>query len=130
MEIVHENTSAKIICHTPCYKASAHSFHWHENYEICQVLHNPCRFLIDGRPVQADEGDILAIDDYSVHRFLIDHDDTRVRILQFPAKLLLNADVPILPLRPHIPAAEIRRIANLGKTVDSLLSIIEQEDSL
>ena len=61
MEIKKEISEFDIVCHTKQYDRSSRSFHWHERYEICQVLGGECKFLVDGRLYTAGVGDIICI---------------------------------------------------------------------
>ena len=130
MEIVQENNNLKLACRFRRMQAGNESFHWHENYEICHLLNKPCSFLIDGVRIDADKGDIIAIDSYTVHRFLVPQDSTEIRILQFPVKLLFNACCPVNPLRMHIKAADIENIPGLRDAVENLFRLIENEGPL
>ena len=130
MEIIKEAGGSKIICHTVEMPASVRSFHWHENIEICQVLQNPCSFLIDGLSVDAQPGDLIAVDACAVHRFFIHTDHTRIRICQFPAHLLLQSHSPVQPLQLHIPREEIQRIPGLSASLESIFSMMEAEGRL
>ena len=87
MEILREVSRSDIICHTKSFSQSAHAFHWHNKFEICRVLNSSCHFRIDGNLIEANAGDIIAIDERVVHQFIIDNDDTKIIILQFLWKL-------------------------------------------
>ena len=130
MEIVQENNNVKISCRIRSMPAGLHKFHWHENYELCQAMDKPCSFLIDGVRVNAEKGDIIAIDSHTVHRFIVHSPETHIRILQFPVKLLLSAAYPIHPLRLHIPYGEIAAIPTLADSLENLFRILETEDVL
>ncbi len=107
MEIKKEITQSEICCHTISFSAAHHFFHWHENYEICRVIKNSCKFRIDGILYEADEGDIITVPPHVVHQFIIERDDTEINILQFPLSLLLHLGEAILPLKPHIRNCEL-----------------------
>lgn len=130
MEIIHESHGVVICCHTLTFDAPGQQFHWHENYEICRVKDKPCRFLIDGKMIEAGVGDIVCFREHSVHRFLIDSDDTNILIVQFPLSVLLSASVSLSPLKDHIPQSEIDSIPGLGENLNALFDIMENEDDL
>ncbi len=130
MQIVKEESNVQICCHTQDCFSSTHTFHWHENYEICQVVKSSCRFLVDGVTLEAGEGDIVTVSEHTVHRFLIDHDGIFVRIVQFPLHVLLRSAFALQPLRGHITAAEIATVSGLGDRLSMLFSLMEQEGTL
>lgn len=127
MEIIQEKEKSEICSHVKNYSLSLSSLHYHKRYEICQVIDKPCRFLIDGVYIEADAGDIITIDEQLVHRFLIDSNDTHIRIIQFPTRILLNTGISIKPLKMHITQSEIRNVENLEKTLNNLFNAMDQE---
>lgn len=116
-----------ISCKTKRYGSVPQCFHWHEKYEICQLINKPCRFLVDGMLIHAEPGDVVAFKERSIHSFLVGHEDTDVRILQFPIKILLTAGVFITPLRQHIPRKDMEKIPGLSEKVNTLFSLLEDE---
>lgn len=130
MEIVQEKTMSKILCYITNHKSISGFFHWHENCEICQVINKPCRFLIDGNIVTANVGDIVVINEYDVHQFLVDEDDTKIRIIQFNLSLFINLEVPLKPLKTHIKYDELKRVPNLEKHLNNLFEIMEDENKI
>lgn len=127
MDIVKEISQVELSVNLAHNKAHESSFHWHEKVEICQPINKPSRFLVDGKMVEAGPGDIVVIKEQAVHVFLVDHDDTDIRILQFPFKILMHLDMPIKPLKPHITVAEMEKIPGLNKAVNNLLELITEE---
>ncbi|MBQ7718242.1 MAG: AraC family transcriptional regulator [Clostridia bacterium] len=103
------------------------AFHWHEKYEICCVVKNSSRFLVDGKVIEADEGDLITINERIVHRFLTCENDSYIRIIQFPYRIILNSNIKIKPLKAHIPSEEIKKIPDLKPRLDSLFEILDQE---
>ncbi|MBE6549865.1 MAG: helix-turn-helix domain-containing protein [Ruminococcaceae bacterium] len=127
MEIVQEIRRNEIICHTRKYKTAQSNFHWHENYEICQVLNKPCNFRVDGQLIEANVGDIIAINEHTIHQFLVLNDETDIRIFQFPLKILMNFNSVIEPLKVHITHEEIFAIPELEEKLDILFDMMEKE---
>ena len=127
MDIKKEETRAEINSHINRSKAHISSFHWHENVEICQPLNKPSRFLVDSKMVEAEAGDLVVVKEQAVHVFMVDHDDTDIRILQFPFKILMHLDTPIKPLKTHITAKEMKAIPGLSETVNNLLVMLDNE---
>lgn len=130
MEIIKEDLQLNMVCHSVEMQAAPRKFHWHDNFEICQVLKNHCTFLIDGARVEADEGDLIVVSSFTVHRFIIHEDHTIVRIVQFPAKLLMNVTHPVEPLRIHIANSEIAKIEGLQESLDRIFMLMEAEGRL
>jgi len=127
MEIKKEISEFDIVCHTKRYDRSVRSFHWHERYEICRVLSGECKFLIDGQLFTAGVGDIICIKEQIVHQFIIQSDNTQIRIFQFPHQMLISACDTHLVLKPHITSCEIGKIEELGENLDRLFAMIERE---
>ena len=127
MDIIKEETRTEIGSHINNNKAHISSFHWHENVEICQPINKPSRFLVDSKMVEADVGDLVVVKEQAVHVFMVDHDDTDIRILQFPFKILMHLDTPIKPLKNHIRAEEMKKIPGLFETVSNLLVMLDNE---
>ena len=127
MEIVQEVRKNEIICHSKKYPAVHSHFHWHENYEICQVLNKPCNFRVDGQLIEANVGDIIAINEHIIHQFLVSNADTDIRIFQFPLKILLNFSAVIEPLKVHITREEILAVQGLEETLNMLFCMMEKE---
>ena len=127
MKIKKEISRYEIICHTKNFSKNILDLHWHELYELCQVVKNKCGFIVDGETVSASEGDIIAINENVVHQFLIDESDTHIRICQFPLKLVLSFKSGVVPLKAHIKAEEIRAVEGLEEKIDMIFSLMEQE---
>ena len=116
-----------ISCRTKCCGSATHGFHWHEKYELCQIINKSCRFSIDGTLIDASPGDIVAFKERSIHCFLMDSEDTYVRILQFPNKILLTAGIPLMPLRLHISLKDMECIPGLYQKANTLFDLLEKE---
>lgn len=127
MEIVQEPTRTDMCCHRRSFDIGSKSFHWHEHYELCQILTRPCRFLVNGQLIHAQPGDIIAINEQTVHRLMVDHYDTQVRIIQFPVRILLPTTASIKPLQPHITRAALNALPELQDTLDRLFEIMDRE---
>ena len=130
MDIFQEKTQSKIVCHTANFASGTGDFHWHENCEICQIIDKPCEILVDGSVVTAMAGDIVVINEYDIHRFLIAEDDTKIRIIQFNLSLFINLEVPLKHLKTHIKYDEIKEIPNLEKYLDNIFEIMEAENGI
>ena len=130
-EIVQERTRARFIGHIlKNFTKTKYKFHWHENCEICRVLDKPCNFLIDGQIIEAGVGDLLFINEYTVHKFLIHEDDSNTFIIQFPWRAILNYDLSLKNLKTHITAEEIRQIPNLEETITHLMNAMLSEQQV
>lgn len=127
MDIRKEISHSEICSHINNCRAYESDFHWHEKVEICQPINKPCRFLIDGKTVETQPGDLVVIKEQAVHRFLVDQDDTDIRIIQFPFKILLHLDTPVKPLKTHIKMEEIKEIPQLAESLDKLFGLMDNE---
>lgn len=130
MEIIQEVGRFEIACHTINFTPRAKQFHWHENYEICQLLKTPATFRVDGVLYDAKEGDIIAINEHVIHQFLISDEGSLIRIFQFPLKILLNFSASIAPLKIHIKHEEILAALGLEEKITTLFNLMEEEDNV
>ncbi len=130
MQIVREQKRFDLFCKIKtCNLSEVHPFHWHENYEVCQVINKPCGFRIDGKTVDAVPGDIVTISEQTVHQFIIKEDGTDIRVIQFNPNILFGVTEKILPLKMHIPYSEIQKNEALKNNLDSLLNLMECEEN-
>ena len=130
MQIIQERKKFDLFCKIkPYHLSGTHPFHWHENYEICQVINKSCVFRIDGKMIDAAPGDIVAISEQTVHQFIIKENGTNIRVIQFNPNILFGITKKILPLRTHIPYSEIRKNESLKKNLDSILNLMEYEEN-
>ena len=127
MQIIQEKERSKMGSSVRMFNRSNYPFHWHDKYELFQVLNKPCHFLVNGQLIYAQPGDLIAIDGQTVHRLTVDQDDTQVRIIQFPVHILLNSSAIIRPLKPHIPRQEIAAHPQLEQTLAQLFPIMDEE---
>lgn len=129
MEIIKEKCKLELRSHVSSCKVVDRAFHWHEYYEISQVIKKPCRFLVDGKSICANEGDIIAVSEQTVHKFIVDYDDTVIRTIQFPLKMLLNVNHSIKPLKCHITLDEINKIPGLSEKLNTVFSLMDEENN-
>lgn len=129
MQIVREQKRYDLFCKIKtCNLSEIHPFHWHENYEICQVMNKPCSFRVDGELIEANVGDIVVISEQTVHQFVIKEDGTDIRIIQFNPTILFGVTDKILPLKTHITHNEIKNSTELKDKLSSLLDLMEYEE--
>lgn len=130
MQIIQEKKEYDLFCKIKAYSHSkTHPFHWHENYEICQVINKPSAFRIDGELVEALPGDIITISEQTVHQFIIKEENTNIRVIQFNSNILFGVTDKILPLKTHIPCSEIEKDKVLKNNLESLLNLLEHEEN-
>ncbi len=128
MKIVEESVKYELCSRIGKYVPKQYSFHWHNRYEICRLLRGRVSFLVDGRLIEAGVGDIIAIDEQTVHRFIVEQGDALVRINQFPLGVILNTGAAVKPIRTHISADEIQNIPGLNEALDTLYALMDGED--
>lgn len=126
-QIFRETGQFEAICHTNIYDIGVHKFHWHDRYELCQILRGKCSFRVDGRLIDASAGDIIAINEQIIHQLIVNEGKTAIRIMQFPPKILMNLKSSIITLRPHISAAELSAVSGLAEKLNTLLDLAEDE---
>ena len=126
-EIWEEIKRCEVSCRTGTFKAESLNFHWHENIEICRVIKNNCRFRIDGKIIEACEGDIVFIGEKVIHQFLIDKHDTHIQIAQLSPKVLFNAGHKPSPIKAHISTNELFNDTKINDNTDALFNILQQE---
>ena len=128
MEIIRESDLYDLFCKTKTYYADrSYEFHWHENYEICQPLDNPCSFRIDGEIINAEPGDIITINEHTVHQFIVGEKDTRIRIIQFKPDILLGITDHVGPLKTHIKYSEIQKDPEIERKLNGIFALMENE---
>ena len=127
MKIEHEKSSQQTYAHIIKKNKGPAKFHWHERYEICQVLNHDCDFLIDSVEIHAKKGDIIAIKEYDIHIFKTLCDDTQYRIVQFSPKLIVNPSQSSRLLKTHITREEIESVPSLGDKLNTLFEWMEEE---
>lgn len=128
MEIRKEPGGTELVCHTKYMGPDSLAlFHFHENYELCQPLDRPCDFLVNGMLYRAEAGDIIAVGSQVIHRFLPQQPDTRIRVLQFPIRILLPSGASVGALQTHIPKQVMEKIPGLYPSVTALMELMEQE---
>lgn len=131
MKIVRESKRFDLYCKIRrCQLSDIHPFHWHENYEMCQVINKPCAFRIDGEMIEAVPGDIVTISEKTVHQFIIRENDSDIRIIQFNSNILFGITDKILPLKTHIPYTEIVKNNELRNNLGLLFGMMECEENI
>ncbi len=127
MEITQEISRHEISCWAKTFDVTPRGFHWHDKYEICQVIKNNFKIRVDGEIINASAGDIVAINEHIVHQFIVEEPETCIRVFQFPLRILLNFGNFIEPLKIHIKAEEINSIPGLREKLQMLFEMIEEE---
>jgi len=128
MMIWKEEEDVNMVCHTMNMSPDSKAlFHWHENLEFCQPLNKGCDFLVDGMLLQAGPGDIIVVNRQVIHRFLPKEPDTRIRVLQFPLRILLQSGMSAGGIRTYISRQDILAVPALTQSIDSLMELMEQE---
>lgn len=130
-ELVQEHTRFKFLGHIMTWPTIGNGkLHWHENCELCRVVCKPCRFLIDGQLVDANVGDILFINEYTVHKFIIKEPNTQVYILQFQWNSFVKLNFPHQNIKRYISIEEIRSVPGLEEKIDFFMNSICTENNI
>lgn len=127
MEIIHGNDYSELGCRVLTHDTTVATLHWHDNYELGELMNKPCRFLVDGQYIEANKGDIICIRERDVHGYFIDEDGTSFRIIQFSTRIFLNTNFKIRPIKTHIKAEEIDAIPDLRSKLTYLFEILQNE---
>ena len=127
MEILQELNNQPVSCKIHSYSPFTTFLHWHENFELCQPVKKPCKFLINGIVYDAQVGDIVIVNQQTVHNFIIHEEDTPVRVFQFSPKILLGFAASIKPIKIHIKHKEILAVPGLEEQLNVFFSILEKE---
>ena len=122
MAVEYEKNTGDLVCHV-LHCSTLNLFHWHDRYELCYCI-DDCDFFIDGILYKAKSGDIIAINEHSVHCFLVNQKGIRVALVQFYLSHIAasGAFPPILP--PHIKSEEIKQIPRLAESVELFFSLL------
>lgn len=126
MKIEKEIVGNEIIARTVTKDPGDSTFHWHETFEIVEVLGESGHFLVDGKHIEAKIGDLIVIKDQSVHRFMLEK-ETLVRIIQFKFKILFDADTPVKSIKPHITSEEIEKIPQMRDTLNLIFDAMQKQ---
>ena len=128
MEIWKESCGVDMVCRRGILRPDDLTLlHYHENWELCQPQEWPCDFLVNGILYHGEPGDILIIGSRVMHRFLPGRKENRIRILQFPVRILLQSVTSGDTPKTHISKEEMDAIPGLYPAVSALLELMEQE---
>ena len=129
MEIYKEPLTSTLCCRRSTYTVASKShFHWHKKIEICQALSEGCTFYVDGQKIVTNPGDIVFINEYNIHQFIME-DNATVRFVQLTIDILLNLRIPISPIKKHITKEELLSVEGMDEKLNTVFDLIEQEGS-
>ncbi len=127
VEIKQEEHNIKMNARKGVFCDKRSLFHWHHNFEICQMLENEMDICINGVIVHAKEGDIITIGENVVHQFQATVESAYLRVMQFSLKVLMESGIPIKKCQAHITREQQDEIPGFRKNVNFLLDAIEEE---
>ncbi len=127
MEIKQEEHNIKMIARKGVFKKKKSLFHWHHNFEVCQILEGEMDVCVNGVIIHAKEGDIIAIGENVVHQFQSVNESAYLRVMQFSLKVLMESGIPIKKCKVHITAEEQDAVPGLRERINDLLDVIEEE---
>ncbi len=125
MEIVREDSYVEISLREFNINTPSR-LHWHDRFELLRI-EKDCDFIIEGEHVEAHTGDIIAINERDIHRFLPKAEGYVIEILQFPIKIILDADAKSNTIKTFITSEQIKSVEGLCETVNFLFSTIKHE---
>ncbi|MBQ3023077.1 MAG: helix-turn-helix transcriptional regulator [Clostridia bacterium] len=127
MLFTEENQRVEMSAHSKLWMKGQSAFKWHKNCEIVMPLDKPCSFWTAGKIVHAKKGDIVFFNSRTVHSFIMEEEETRLGLLIFDVRTILNPSVKFTPLKCHITAEEIDEISGLREKVDTLFAYAMEE---
>lgn len=126
--LVQEKTYYKCFCRvgdgTDCPP------HWHESYEICQVLSGKVSFIVDGTAYEIEKGDLVCVNAAVPHFTCGAEENTRLRVFRTLHSNLAGTSAQVKPLRAYIPHAELALREGLEKRINALLDMILEENNV
>lgn len=128
MKIVHEQVDYELVSKTINKDPLHVVVHWHNNTEIIQLFDSTEKFIIDGKIVEAEPGDIVFIKEHVIHNYLIKR-LTFMRIVHIHPSLLLNTQKNGKRIKTLIKAAEIDAVPGLRSKLDILFMLMDRESS-
>lgn len=129
MEIHHENSGYSFGSSVKLYREGSTKLHWHDQFEICEIVDDSeCEFIVDGTVVRAHKGDIVAFPPKSLHRFIIKTPQMKIRIIQFPFKMILNSVNSHKCLKTYIKSEEISKVPDLRNYLNMLCTMADCEE--
>lgn len=127
MEIKKEEHNIKMNARKGVFRGRRSLFHWHHNFEICQILEGEMDVWVNGIIVHAKEGDLIAIGESVVHQFQAVQEAAYLRVMQFSLKVLMESGIPIKKCKVHITVEEQEAVPGLRERINYLLDAIEEE---
>lgn len=127
MLFTEENQRAEMSAHSKLWMKGQSTFKWHKNCEIVMPLDKPCSFWTAGKIVHAKKGDIVFFNSRTVHSFIMEEEETRLGLLIFDVRTILNPSVKFTPLKCHITAKEIDSIDGLREKLNMLYDYATRE---
>lgn len=126
--LLQEKTLYKCFCRTGI--GTDCPLHWHESYEICQVLSGSLKFLVDGVSYEISAGDIVCINAAVPHLTYDVDKGARLRVFKTLSSNLLQASVHINRLDPHISYQRITAVDGLEREINDLLDMLENRKNV
>lgn len=127
MEIVHEQKSYEMSLFRVIWNKGLRELHRHEKIELVQSMNYSFEVVINGISFTAEKGDIVVIGSQLVHTFRILHDNTELRIAQFPFDILLGEKILPVPIKLHITEAELEQKTIIKRNTEYIMQMLEQK---
>ncbi len=100
------------------------TLHWHENYEICQIIEGGMRFLVDGVNYDLSKGDIVCIDAAVPHLSCGTKEGTVFRLFKVLPSNFLQISASVKPLKVHITYDEQKEIEGFLPTLNAVFDAL------
>ncbi len=98
--------------------------HWHENYEICQIIEGRMRFLVDGVSYELEKGDIVCIDAAVPHLSSASEDGVVFRLFKGLPSNFLQISSSVKPLQVHITYKQQSAIDGFLPAVNAIFDVL------
>jgi len=123
--LLQERTTHKALCRVGrMVFGSAGVLHWHENYEICQIIKGGMRFLVDGVNYELAEGDLICIDAAVPHLSFATEEDTVFRLFKGLSSNFMQISPSLRPLKVHITRREQEEAEGFLPTLNTLFETL------
>lgn len=104
--------------------------HWHERMEIVQILDNKSRFIVDGKTIDAEKGDLIVLKEGAIHLHIIEDGPCKYRLVHFPYRLFLNQNRFPDNVKVHITSEEIKEIPHLEEDLNAIFEVMDRQSEV
>lgn len=122
--LVQEKTLSRSLCRVGRMGVGAGLLHWHESYEICQIIEGSVRFLVDGVNYELSKGDLVCISAAVPHSSCAGEDGATIRLFKALSSNFLQISPHARPLKTHITYEEQAAIEGFLPVLDTVFDVL------